>query len=560
MTNKCVLKPTSPNELQLWVRLFNENEKRNPTIDIRPIVKEMFEMINSIEFIRWFGDWERGFKKEGRVMFDKLPSVEDIMYYYDNRDTINDEMVLFSPNNDLKEFTIASQLLHSNYQFKIAGISKYISNLYDEVRNEKNPATRARLMNEIEDLKNKKKALIDEIPATDTEYQLINIITEAVSDLDEAERLLKNGKYSYEYVNQLIKFWLNISTLEANKNKFFTKDQLENDAVSIPMTSIHSKALTLQNIMNRQNEVKLQDFVKRQTGVFESISDLMKAIKDISIIPAKVLDISRLGDNKIVGAIYNAVKMMRTKARKEAIKIANMIDDFSIGAERKLKELGLDQSIFFAKDKNGQFKGTLTHYFNDAYYKWSKEIRKAKNWTEYENKTVVINPNYFDDIDEDFPDHLKENTGEDKQAIYNKLLKIVGNKHILDRELASAKKRIQTYIDKRSLEWFELSNNDKLDDAGRERLLNKWVNENSPYKKQSQKNKDKTSQAYSYMHRIPKREVNGISTGFYSKEYETILNHKELSDYFNFIQTQMRQLKYMLPYEERDHSDRYSGK
>jgi len=572
MANKCTLYPEKPEELQYWVTLQNEILKEYPNLskdEQREMLVETYNIIKTNDFIKWFGNWllgERGEGKEfkiieiGKKKFKK-PSVKDVLYFYKNKDTLQSNPLTSPYMDDIKDIVIASKLIHSNYQFKIAGLSKYISQLYDKLANETESIKRGRLVNEIESLKKRKQALIDSIPSTEDEYNFENVIIEANKDLSEAEELLESGKYAYEYITQLINFWLNVSTLDYTKNKFFNAKQLKNEDIKQTLTNIQIKAYTLKNELVLQNESKLEQFVEKQTGVFESISDLIKAIKDVGLVAAKTLDISRLTDNKIVGAIFNAVKLMRIKARKEAIKIAEQIDALSVASNKKLKELGLDQSIFFSKDSAGNFTGRLLHYVNDSYYKWLSEMVQTRNWTELEDKTTTIDVTYFDDVDENIPQEFIENVNisdQAKLAIYNRLLKVTGNKYILDKELSSAKKKIRNYIDKRSIEWENINSNDKLDDKAKARLFKHWISKNSPYEKLKQKNKDKTSEAYHYIHRIPKREVNKVSTGFYNANYETILNNKELFDYFTFIRKQINQLKYMIPYEERDHTDSFS--
>lgn len=397
----------------------------------------------------------------------------------------------------------------------------------------------------------------------------------AQSDLNEVDAILNSKSVSMndlQRVNRIIKLWKRIGSLDA-RNPFFNESELESfsDLENITAQSIVSNLKQIQ-VKAENLDVKwykiaeglLNAKVKATFGQDANI-DMKEAIRDISKSSSLLLDLSYV-DNIVTKAMFSWNKQATHESNGE-------IRETFEGIEKVMKKVNKrfsqkEQEEIYAQTQSNtdsRKTGDLVFRFSQEFFNWNRvrnnnfyskldkldgEAKKKHimaNNAAYKQNTIMFDARKLFPIDDTF-------TKEDIDSHRKELISQLGQKGFIfyfDR----MKDKIENYNASKFAEE-ELLKSEYGEDQARIIIeLDKWDSQNSPYKAAESFYDNKVhkvageyiSSRNTYTEVVPRKEVNGVSTGFYDSKFEKIEGDDDLYTLYSYLLETMHSVNSYLP-------------
>lgn len=406
----------------------------------------------------------------------------------------------------------------------------------------------------------------------------------AVKDIAFISKKLKNVKdmdiLELQGLKRQLDFWSEIGQFRSDeKHMLFTKSDLSSE----PMKKLFRKHKTNADNqlikVNAELNERFDSFLKEKLGANVNLSEAKKLGNDVNFAQAQLLDISRM-DNMILQAIFKGVNVAKQKAKNEADKIVQDIDEMMpkvLEEAKKYNKTGNPFDIFLQKSPDGKRTGNAVGMISVTY-----ERERAKNFESImkdktsghskkseAQKWLRKNEIFFDwriiffDHRKSLPN--KKNvpfTKEDRDKHISELEDQLG-KEFVDKELANMELKLREYeldyLTKLEEEHrvFDEGDSERIDTHG----LKVWEIQNSPF--YASKNRATgTSNTYAgkyvpnngkrYLVSMPRKTISGKSTGYYDSNYAIIQGNAVLKQFHDYYLNTMGQLNLMLPHSKRN--------
>lgn len=355
---------------------------------------------------------------------------------------------------------------------------------------------------------NTKKEKVQKLNSVD---EIKSILEEDVQDIKDILNKKQISNDELQYLQNTLNFWkkvLDFSDLnEVDELGIFDRSDITSDKFMNGYTNvttgerikgINESKLELESLNAKLTDIQqhlVEAIAKEHGNKNWTLKDLFAKISDISSITSNLLDISRY-NVPLVSTLFNLTKKANFRGYQEAREELSDIDELDKKASPKLKRYeknGDKYYLFKQKNSKGEETGRFVfRYLQDFFDEKKKVLSKAKGiktkkaWKDF-NKWKAQNELVFD-VRKLFPTKQGDSyhytnetfTTEDINVHKKELKDLLGEKDY-NKYISWIQDKVDQFIFAYEQKKEELELDNDLDSTEKDRLLEIWDRENSPY-------------------------------------------------------------------------------
>jgi len=530
-------------------------------------------------------DWNLAYINKFNDRFAKGIPVLNVQNVRDNHYIVTiDDTLLEEANGKIKEsrnqdgsqlslplFSISNQIMEEaeeNVEFILPRNIKILKdalenereNIRDNIKPSTAPIDKARYMQREQEISKD----IDRISSMSKDYLPV-IEAVAKRQLAYARSVVYSPRYTdidLKVASDLIDIWMiTDSSKFMSEQEAITPESRYNKLYK----ELSGEAKVLSDAMLRKLRLYIQNIIKERTGREPTIEELSTLdVEGASVI--YFLDPSKF-KNRLISTIDSTLKLADRNARTNLRYILNEIDEmfkpFKKGKYKYIADNKYD--LFLEKDESGRYTGALKHMYSSEWWEFINTQTKLKNLvtklSEGTTPAEVVKAKlskYYKDMRERSItiDLRKLGYREDADSVApdTQYIKDIEEElgFSIDVIINQAKDEYYKYVQDKNVQIELIADDETIED--KEKAMSDWETRESPFtalrKIDNYKDvglRDVKVTGYKYLIRIPRKKIDGKETGYYSKDFQTIMQDPILRDFYTKYVETMQVLKEMLP-------------
>jgi len=434
----------------------------------------------------------------------------------------------------------------------------------------------------VQELESRIRVLNREIKNLRNRKTLKKIDLFAARDLDRVRQIVAKGddmrpEHFFE-AERIVNLW------KKSMDVLFTQEERE-DPDNELVAKLEEYKNTAERLEGRLSEGrdKLMNKYMESVGVKKGIDQILQESKDVDWLHAQTLDISRF-DNAMFQVISKFVWDADMHFKNELAEFEEEFNGIAEKAIKKLKERGYKgdrlYDLFRQKDERGRYTGWTVSPFTPEYYwmrtKLANEAKKegGEAWTKYYDFIRKNNLTFdfrrlfkIDEVFESEEDRAYNHTflsaamKEGDQAHRDEIREIIGDAEY-EKMMGQAAEALENY--KSDYEHAkEMITEEIKDEEERNKLIRKWVKENSPYWYGERVIDGDNTKVRGALKDVKKTENDYVPSIARTDEYadenfKEIASDEDLLRFYDYYTRQMRHVRQILPDHAVEHMSQNS--
>lgn len=455
------------------------------------------------------------------------------------------------------------RVLMITYKNKKRDIERQIVNLRQKRKESSDPKTKAKLNEDIQNLKAQTESIETDIKALEGMKAVETIMPFAQRDFDEIRVFLTEEALSnpdlvdfnqMEFARKLLNTWLAVSDSTSADHPFLDQMDLEVPEIVAGLEKIYSDARFLNQRLENIAYQKIANETGTYLGKKISVNQLRKPIEDTGLAAANLLALGRM-DNTLLQAIAMKIKDVEIMSAREYQNTDKKFTDLLNKAFPKMQRLNSSDpfAIFKQVTEDGFETGNVVYRISQDFFDTrnrlyriankaetaedrSKGFKKLFEW-QNENE-IYIDPSRLEDVN--YIAELERNYGQ--RGIDRLIERVKSRSEAFQQDYEAAKILYESEVEGAEL--------DARLDAFDKKYNPKYYLENLSEKKFYTVNGETIYPTTKYIESIPRRFKGDTSeeTGFYDSKYDVIMQDNDLFNLHDQIIDMIAEYKRYLPY------------